>query len=92
MHELLAEEDEGQPSQVVSMLQKQMREVYKIVSICLGIPPSTFTWEYYDKSKNYHCIGPITPLDFYNKHVKPVFDVEQKVGENFRQKLNLVAA
>ncbi|RXG55943.1 Bleomycin hydrolase, partial [Armadillidium vulgare] len=79
IYELLAEEDEGQASEVVSLLQKQMKEVFRIVSICLGIPPENFTWEYYDKSKNYHSVGPVSPLEFYEKHVKPIYNVEEKV-------------
>jgi aminopeptidase C len=51
-----------------------------MVSICLGSPPKTFTWEYYDKDKAYHKVGPITPLDFYKQLVKPVFNMEDKVG------------
>ncbi|XP_036341939.1 bleomycin hydrolase-like, partial [Rhagoletis pomonella] len=34
---------------------------------------------YYDKSKAYKSIGPITPLEFYENHVKPIFNVEHKV-------------
>lgn len=71
---------DGDDSSVVSTLTRQMKEIYRIVSICLGIPPETFTWEYYDKSKTYHKIGPITPLEFYNEYVKPVYNVEDKVG------------
>ncbi|XP_045103001.1 bleomycin hydrolase-like [Portunus trituberculatus] len=70
---------DGDESTVVSTLTRQMKEIYRIVSICLGIPPETFTWEYYDKSKTYHKIGPITPLEFYNEYVKPVYNVEDKV-------------
>lgn len=70
---------DGDDSSVVSTLTQQMKEIYRIVSICLGIPPETFTWEYYDKSKTYHKIGPITPIDFYNEYVKPVYNVEDKV-------------
>lgn len=70
---------DGDDSSVVSILTRQMKEIYRIVSICLGIPPETFTWEYYDKSKTYHKIGPITPIDFYNEYVKPVYNVEDKV-------------
>uniref|UniRef100_A0A0P4W7L8 Bleomycin hydrolase n=1 Tax=Scylla olivacea TaxID=85551 RepID=A0A0P4W7L8_SCYOL len=70
---------DGDDSSVVSTLTRQMKEIYRIVSICLGIPPETFTWEYYDKSKTYHKIGPITPLEFYNEYVKPVYNVEDKV-------------
>ena len=36
-------------------------------------------WEYYDKSKKYHKLGPITPLAFYQQHVKPYFNMEDKV-------------
>ncbi|XP_042298668.1 bleomycin hydrolase [Sceloporus undulatus] len=56
-----------------------IEEVFRVVTICLGSPPKTFTWEYYDKEKTYHKIGPISPLDFYREHVKPVFDMENKV-------------
>ena len=52
---------------------------YRIVGICLGIPPETFTWEYYDKSKKAKKVGPISPKAFYEEHVKPVFDMDQKV-------------
>ncbi len=50
-----------------------------IVGICLGVPPKEFTWECYDKSKEYKTIGPLTPLTFYLEHVKPTFDVDTKV-------------
>lgn len=60
-------------------LNEQMSEIYRIVGICLGIPEEKFTWEYYDKSKLYHSIGPIKPIDFYEKFVKPVFNVDDKV-------------
>lgn len=56
-------------------------QVFRIVSICLGSPPDTFCWEFRDKEKNYHKIGPVTPLEFYQEHVKPLFNMEDKVGE-----------
>ena len=49
------------------------------MSICVGVPPSTFTWEFYDKSKNPKRVGPITPMEFYEQHVKPHFDLDSKV-------------
>jgi bleomycin hydrolase len=60
-------------------VDEQMAEIYNIVGICLGIPPSHFTWEYYDKNKKYFSVGPITALDFYEEHVKPCFNVLDKV-------------
>ncbi|XP_043574363.1 bleomycin hydrolase [Chiloscyllium plagiosum] len=56
-----------------------IEEVFRIVNICLGTPPKTFTWEFRDKEKNYQHIGPLTPLQFYTEHVKPVFNMEDKV-------------
>lgn len=64
---------------VKAKLEEQMTEIYQVVGICLGIPDETFTWEYYDKSKSYHCIKSIKPIDFYEKHVRPHFDVDDKV-------------
>nr|XP_033341829.1 bleomycin hydrolase isoform X1 [Megalopta genalis] len=60
-------------------IREQMSVLYRIIGICLGIPPEKITWEYYDKSKNYNCIGPITPLEFYNKFVKPYYNFDDKV-------------
>lgn len=64
---------------IKAKLNEQMSEIYRVVGICLGIPDETFTWEYYDKSKGYHCIKSIKPIDFYEKYVKPYFDVDDKV-------------
>lgn len=62
-----------------ALTRQQMSVLFKVISICLGLPAETFKWEYYDKSKNYNAIGPITPLEFYQKHIKPLFDVDDKV-------------
>jgi bleomycin hydrolase len=72
---------EGVSDEEISLhIQQQMSDIYRIVGICLGIPPDTFTWEYYNKAKEFKSIGPITPLDFYVKHVKPYFNVDDKVS------------
>lgn len=60
-------------------IREQMAVMYRILGICLGIPPKTITWEYYDKSKNYNSVGPVTPLEFYETYVKPYYNVEDKV-------------
>lgn len=61
-------------------IEKQMSEIFGIVSICLGNPPETFVWEYYsDKNKDYQKVGPVSPLEFYQKHVKQHFNVDNKV-------------
>lgn len=70
---------EGDDTLIQETLERQMGEIFRIVTICLGLPPKTFTWEYYDKTKVYHKVGPISPLEFYNQHVKSVYNVEDKV-------------
>lgn len=72
-------ENSATDEEVKAKLNEQMGEIYKIIAICLGIPDEKFKWEYYDKNKAYQCVGPIKPLDFYEKYVKPVFNVDDKV-------------
>uniref|UniRef100_A0A182JF13 Bleomycin hydrolase n=1 Tax=Anopheles atroparvus TaxID=41427 RepID=A0A182JF13_ANOAO len=72
-------DDGASDDEVKERIKQQMNEIYNIVGICLGIPPEKFTWEYYDKSKKYLTIGPIRPIDFYEKYVKPYFNVDDKV-------------
>uniref|UniRef100_A0A1L8E2I6 Bleomycin hydrolase n=1 Tax=Nyssomyia neivai TaxID=330878 RepID=A0A1L8E2I6_9DIPT len=65
--------------EIKKAIGQQMKEIYNIVGICLGIPQETFTWEFYDKTKAYHRVGPITARAFYEEHVKPIFNVDDKV-------------
>ncbi|KAI4556799.1 hypothetical protein MJG53_021031 [Ovis ammon polii x Ovis aries] len=70
----------GATKEEISATQdSMMEEIFRVVCICLGNPPETFTWEYRDKDKNYQKIGPITPLKFYRQHVKPLFNMEDKI-------------
>jgi len=45
-----------------------MGDVYRVLSIHLGTPPSSFVWQWRDKAKNFHRGGEMTPLAFA-KHV-----------------------
>ena len=56
--------------------------MYQICSICLGTPPATFDWEYKDKDDKYVCHDNISPLQFYEQFVKPVFDMADKVSQS----------
>ncbi|XP_071945104.1 bleomycin hydrolase-like [Antedon mediterranea] len=60
-------------------IASMMQVIHRICSICLGTPPGTFTWEFYDKNKAYQKIGPITPKEFYEKHVQSLFNVNDKL-------------
>ena len=63
----------------IKTLKTHVSFIFSIIGICLGIPPKEFTWEYTTKSKKAQKIGPVTPLAFYNDHVKKCFDVADKV-------------
>ncbi|XP_052738811.1 bleomycin hydrolase [Bicyclus anynana] len=64
---------------IQSTIDKQIAVIYNIVATCLGIPPEKFTFEYYNKEKEYKTFGPLTPQEFYEKHVRPLFNVDDKV-------------
>lgn len=46
-----------------------MAEVYRILCICLGKPPKTFSFEYRDKDKAFHREDGLTPQAFYEKYI-----------------------
>jgi len=60
-------------------ISNMMKEVYTIVGVCLCIPPKTFTWTYTDKAKQVQTLGPISPLEFYTQHVKPLYNIDDKI-------------
>ena len=66
-------------AELQAKIEEQMVVIYRIIGICVGIPAETFTWEFYTSSKTYNSIGPITPVEFYEKHVKPCFNLDDKV-------------
>lgn len=65
--------------EIQNAVDKQVAIIYKIVATCLGTPPEKFTFEYYNKDKAYCTLGELTPLEFYDKHVRPLFNVDDKV-------------
>lgn len=65
--------------ELCAAMDTMIEEVFRIVSTCLGSPPESFCWEFRDKEKNYHKYGPVTPVQFYNEHVKPYFNMEDKI-------------
>ena len=52
-----------------AMKQDMLCEIYRILVICLGEPPKSFTFEYRDKDKEFHRDADITPVEFFNKYV-----------------------
>ena len=51
-----------------------LEEIYRMLVICLGTPPKTFTFEYRDKDKAFHRDTDLTPQAFYKKYVGQEMD------------------
>lgn len=65
--------------EILQREQEMMKEIHRIVTISLGSPPTKFIFEYTDNSRQYHKIGPISPVDFYLQFVQPVFNINEKI-------------
>ena len=48
---------------------RMLGEIYRLLCICLGEPPKTFTFEYRDKGNNFHREEGLTPKSFFEKYV-----------------------
>jgi bleomycin hydrolase len=48
---------------------KMLNEVYRILAIACGEPPSQFNWSFRDKDKKFHEYVNLTPQTFYRDHV-----------------------
>lgn len=59
------------------MKKGYMAEVYRMLCIHLGEPPSAFDWQWRDKEKQFHRAGRMTPQEFYAKYVG--FDLNDMV-------------
>ncbi|KAI8993284.1 peptidase C1B, bleomycin hydrolase [Pilobolus umbonatus] len=49
--------------------EKMMSDIYRIMVIYLGEPPSTFDWEVMDKNGKYHGFSDVTPKTFMKEFV-----------------------
>jgi len=54
-----------------------MAQIYRVLCIHLGTPPTSFIWQYKDKEKVFHRVGEMTPLEFADAVVK--IDLEEYV-------------
>ena len=60
----------GAPVEQLRVAKRDMmEEIYRMLCIHLGKPPTRFFWEWRDKDKEFHREGEITPLEFYQKYV-----------------------
>lgn len=46
-----------------------LKDIYRILALCLGEPPTTFTWRYEDKDKKVSPLKTYTPETYYKEFV-----------------------
>jgi bleomycin hydrolase len=54
---------------LLGMKKEFVAEIYRMLVIHLGEPPTSFEWQWRDKDKAFHRDGRITPQEFYEKHI-----------------------
>ena len=54
--------------QVQATKKNILEEVFRMLSIHLGTPPTEFDWQWNDKDKVFHNDGEMTPLEFANRY------------------------
>jgi bleomycin hydrolase len=60
----------GEPREVLEARKTEMlEEIYRMLAIHLGEPPSEFEWQWRDKDKDFHRDGVLTPQQFMAKHI-----------------------
>jgi len=62
--------DEGKNKRALQKVKEEMmEEIYRILAIHMGTPPTSFDWEFQDKNKKFHAYRNLTPHIFFEKHV-----------------------
>lgn len=61
--------EEATDEEIQANREAMLQEVYNLLAISLGTPPTEFDFEYRDEEKNYHLDQRLTPQSFYAKYV-----------------------
>lgn len=56
-------------SDIQAKREKMLQEIFNLLAISLGTPPTTFDFEYRDEQQEYHIDRDLTPKTFYDKYV-----------------------
>ena len=60
----------GTPQDTLAAQKKDMLfEIYRMLCLCLGTPPTEAFFEGYDKDKNFVRVGPMAPTAFFQEYV-----------------------
>lgn len=61
--------EEATEEEIQANREAMLQEVYNLLAISLGTPPTEFDFEYRDEEKNYHLDRNLTQQSFYEKYV-----------------------
>uniref|UniRef100_A0A8C7SAI6 Bleomycin hydrolase n=1 Tax=Oncorhynchus mykiss TaxID=8022 RepID=A0A8C7SAI6_ONCMY len=70
---------ESTEAELSDAMDTMIEEVFRVATVCLGSPADSIYWEYRDKDKNFHRMGPLSPQQFYKELVKPLYNIQDKV-------------
>ena len=59
----------AKPKEVQAMKVEMLKEVYRILALCLGVPPTEFTWARYNSKGEFVSEKSYTPVDFYKEFI-----------------------
>ena len=62
-------DDGGSVAEARAHKEKRMGDVWRLLCIHLGTPPTEFVWQWRDKDKEFHSRGVMTPLQFLEEFV-----------------------
>ena len=64
--------------QIKALKDETLKQCYSLLCDCFGVPPKTFTFEYYDEKDKYHAHYDVTPKEMYEKYLG--VDLDDYVG------------
>jgi len=57
------------PKKLRTVKTEMLKDVYRILALCMGTPPETFTWRYKEKDAEEFTVKTMTPQEFYKDAV-----------------------
>ena len=69
-----AENDEA----IKALKEQCLKQCYELLCDCFGVPPKSFTFEYYDSKNKYHACYDVTPMQMYEEYLG--IDLDDYVG------------
>jgi bleomycin hydrolase len=61
--------DNGDLEELYAIKERSLEEIYKMLAVSLGKPPTDFSWEWRDKDGAFHRHGRITPKEFIGEYI-----------------------